>query len=298
LDEDSFITYGTGHKYSLKIIFNIETHEYLKAFTSAYGVRMVFHERGTFPLPDDEGLSLSSHSETHIGLRMSRISRLGGKYGKCTDGHEFKKKYKVKYTVPLCRSICEIEKIKSRCMCKQLSYVDLLNHGEGIRVCSTDGDFKCIREVNYDMHVGNETCDCSSRCEERYFSKSTSSLQWPHDEYLQQVLLNDICNKRNRTDSSDQICNTIDQKEVSSNFLAVVIYFEDLDYEVIIEEQLYNTLRFLSDIGGAMGLYIGASVLTYVELLQLALEVFLLCKRKLTRVADDKRILAENTTEP
>ena len=68
---------------------------------------------------------------------------------------------------------------------------------------------------------------------------------------------------------------------VAPNFLAVYIYFENLNFETVSEEPLYNTLRFLSDIGGAMGLYMGASVLTYVEILQVALEVFLLVKRKM-----------------
>ncbi|XP_060598499.1 acid-sensing ion channel 4-A-like [Ruditapes philippinarum] len=64
------------------------------------------------------------------------------------------------------------------------------------------------------------------------------------------------------------------------NFLRVLIYYEDLNYELIEEEPLYEPVRFLSDIGGTMGLFLGASALTFVEILQLVLELILFIKHK------------------
>lgn len=43
---------------------------------------------------------------------------------------------------------------------------------------------------------------------------------------------------------------------------------------------LFQSVRFLSDIGGAMGLFMGASVLSCVELLQLLLEIVCFCLRR------------------
>lgn len=43
---------------------------------------------------------------------------------------------------------------------------------------------------------------------------------------------------------------------------------------------LFQSVRFLSDIGGAMGLFLGASVLSFVEAVQLILEIFLYIKHK------------------
>ncbi|XP_045198345.2 amiloride-sensitive sodium channel subunit gamma-2-like [Mercenaria mercenaria] len=294
LDEDKLIARGSGHKNSLKIVFNIETEEYLEDYTSAYGVRMVLHEKGTYPLPEDEGLTLSSRFETHIGLRMSRVLRLGGKYGDCTNGNEFEEKYHIKYTVPVCHSMCEIENLKSKCQCippSSLSTVDK----DVSRLCDADDDETCIENVIDDIHDGNIQCDCYSRCNEDVFSTTYSSRVWPHKTYLKKVLLQEACKRNvNKTGWNlfTDICYEISENievadenldKIASNFLAVYIYFEDLNYEIISEEPLYNTLRFLSDIGGAMGLYMGASVLTYVEILQVALEVFLFFKQKWMR---------------
>ena len=41
----------------------------------------------------------------------------------------------------------------------------------------------------------------------------------------------------------------------------------------------FQGVRFLSDIGGAMGLFMGASVLSFVEVLQLILEIVLFLSR-------------------
>ena len=54
----------------IKLTLNLEMDEYIKNFASGYGIRMVFHEPGTYPLPAEEGLTLSPGHETSIGLRM------------------------------------------------------------------------------------------------------------------------------------------------------------------------------------------------------------------------------------
>ncbi|KAK3592887.1 hypothetical protein CHS0354_004113 [Potamilus streckersoni] len=59
------------------------------------------------------------------------------------------------------------------------------------------------------------------------------------------------------------------------NFLSVNIYYEDLNYKVFTEEPLYQIERFLADIGGASGLFIGASILSAMELFELIVEIFL-----------------------
>ncbi|KAK3095812.1 hypothetical protein FSP39_019504 [Pinctada imbricata] len=64
------------------------------------------------------------------------------------------------------------------------------------------------------------------------------------------------------------------------NFLRIVIYYEDLNYQLITEEPLYSIYRFIADIGGTLGLFIGASLVSVMELLQVALAVInYLCKK-------------------
>ncbi|ESO09384.1 hypothetical protein HELRODRAFT_168365 [Helobdella robusta] len=53
----------------------------------------------------------------------------------------------------------------------------------------------------------------------------------------------------------------------------VLVYFQDFSYTNIEESPDYETIQFTSDIGGILGLYVGFSILTVVEFLELAVDV-------------------------
>ncbi|XP_016107206.1 acid-sensing ion channel 4-like [Sinocyclocheilus grahami] len=57
------------------------------------------------------------------------------------------------------------------------------------------------------------------------------------------------------------------------NFLILDIFFEALNYETIEQKKAYDIAGLLGDIGGQMGLFIGASILTILEILDYIYEV-------------------------
>ena len=297
LDDDDIIARGSGLENSLYVVLNLEIEEYLEQFTSSYGIRMVIHEKGTYPLPEKEGITLGFKTETHIGLRVTTMERLGGKYGKCTKGQKFRRKYKMNYTIPLCYSLCEMEHTIKNCNCHLRSSLGSLKP-TGERYCDYDEDQECFENVTHQILNKNIRCNCFSPCKQTVYSSTVSSSSWPHRHYLKNVLLTDICKRKPDSlkhigDQANSFCDAINVKfegmtdaeenAISRNFLAVYIYFQDLTYEVISEQALYNTERFLSDIGGAMGLFVGASVLTCVEILQVCLEILLWFRRRRPR---------------
>ena len=71
LSQTNFKLLLTSYSISgIKLVINLEVDEYISNFTSGYGIRLVFHEPGTFPLPAQEGVTLSPGVETSIGIRM------------------------------------------------------------------------------------------------------------------------------------------------------------------------------------------------------------------------------------
>ncbi|XP_074662873.1 uncharacterized protein LOC141915288 [Tubulanus polymorphus] len=61
--------------------------------------------------------------------------------------------------------------------------------------------------------------------------------------------------------------NTIDATFVKDNFLEVDIFQEELNVQAITQQEGYEGLACLCDIGGTMGLFAGASLITFCELL-------------------------------
>lgn len=52
------------------MILNLETEEFLETHKTAYGLRVVLHERHTRPFPTSEGFTAAAGEETNIGLRL------------------------------------------------------------------------------------------------------------------------------------------------------------------------------------------------------------------------------------
>ncbi|KAH3701060.1 hypothetical protein DPMN_076043 [Dreissena polymorpha] len=61
----------------LTLELNIEQDDYIPALAQDAGVKIVIHERGTYPIPEDAGLSLPPGMKTSIGL--DKVKRSGHK---------------------------------------------------------------------------------------------------------------------------------------------------------------------------------------------------------------------------
>jgi len=264
--------------------------------SSGYGVRMVIHEKGTLPRPQNEGLTLNTEYETNIGLRMMRINRLGDKYGSCTDGADFLQTHSLNYTVPLCYSLCEVLHTEQQCGCTPVSTPDVYDTDVSVCEVTNKTQRQCQEDAKYDVLNGYVDCGCLTRCSEQVYTYSSSGRKWPHEPYLKDVLIDEIC-RRNYTGIylytdicykyRNNILTDVDIAYMSTMFVAVNVYFEDLNYELMKEEPLYGPVRFLSDIGGTMGLFTGASMLTYCEILHVLLEIAIFCFNRRRPTAHD-----------
>ncbi|XP_017164790.1 acid-sensing ion channel 4-A [Poecilia reticulata] len=76
------------------------------------------------------------------------------------------------------------------------------------------------------------------------------------------------------------------------NFLVLDIFFEALNYETIEQKKAYDVAGLLGDIGGQMGLFIGASILTVLEILDYIYE---LMKHRLQRLLRPQKEEKKNT---
>ncbi|XP_033759430.1 acid-sensing ion channel 4-A-like [Pecten maximus] len=198
------------------------------------------------------------------------------------------------YTQASCLNLCVQQNVINICKCLPTSIEDsLLTRPEytNLDFCE-NGDFEkmvCQFKIEKQQLDGSLNCDCPTPCNEIVYTKTLSSRTWPHDEYLRQFLMVKVCAK-NLTSASDackkykENPKTFDGSSVVDNFLAVNIYFEDVNYEVITESAKYDEFQVLASVGGTLGLFVGASVLSFVEIIQVILEVFIyLCKRRVRK---------------
>ncbi|XP_025110802.1 acid-sensing ion channel 2-like isoform X2 [Pomacea canaliculata] len=283
LSRPNYKSTTSGPLQGLFLQLNIESDEYLSTEESGYGLRVILHEDGTRPNPTNEGFTVAAGSEVFVAIRMVNVNSQGPPYGSCDNGKEYKQKTDNTYTIGGCRDLCFRTAILQNCSCVPLQddFALLLNDS----FCSSDQEYDCMSSfyTNYfnGLNNGNDSCACSKPCSESAYQASVTSRPWPLLEEVRQYegQACDFNPDSPKCDYKDQSF-TVDTYELRrSSFMRLQVYYDRLNYEIIAEKPAYEVERFLSDIGGTLGLWIGASVLGLAELLEIVILLLVRCHR-------------------
>ncbi|XP_059164362.1 acid-sensing ion channel 1C-like [Physella acuta] len=266
LQYDKFIVRKSGPSGGLELTLFIETDEYLPGITHNKGVRVVIHEQGTVPFPDEEGLSVMPGTNTYIGIKQINVERLSSPWGKCTVD-DYSQKYNRSYTRNTCQGICEQNYIRKVCQCLDESKQEInkiMGNAENLTSCENATQLKCLTKVTFNPETIQ--CDCSNPCKETVFEKDLSSTEWPSVD-LAQIFAVSIC--KSNPNMSLSLLNKQVPKQLTQDFVKLNIFYQDLNYELLTENPDYELSQLMSDIGGTIGLWIGLSVLGIFEVVHL-----------------------------
>ncbi|XP_021358354.1 degenerin-like protein unc-105 isoform X2 [Mizuhopecten yessoensis] len=284
LQSDRFVSTVPGPSHGLTLMLNLDSHEYVSPYSSGHGLKLVVHEPGTYPFIEEQGVTLAP-DWTFISLKQKKINRLGHPHGNCEKHLEYKSKYGITYTRMACEQICLITLTEDICDCTTgFVSIDKSIVTNSTSTCSSVNEV-CSLLVLKAQLKGDLHCPCTNPCSETHFSTTVSSLRWPHEEYMTNELVNLMCQEeiqamkiKNVTGHDCiEIMNgttngSINTERLVDNFLKLDLYFEELSYEHVGEVPAYDSVQFLSDIGGTVGLFVGASVLSGVELIQILVD--------------------------
>ena len=145
------------------------------------------------------------------------------------------------------------------------------------RVCDPRDTYNCSTPALNDFVVSwastfRERCDCLPACSTTVFQVQVSANKMSNfalDTIARNLISQYICSN----DTGVEVCDyepdinssVVDMQE---NFVDLLIYYENLNVEVVKEEEGYSVLALLCDIGGAMGLILGSTVLTVAEVFE------------------------------
>lgn len=279
LQYHKFISRESGPSEGLQLQFFLETDDYVPGIANSKGIEVIIHDQGTLAFPEDEGVAVAAGTETFIGLRRVEVARLGSPYGECTPIQGFKEKYGVKYTRKACQRICRQAHTRERCGCydNMEQEVDrVLKRPKDLRPCQTNDDLQCVLNIASQFQRNNDMCDCFRPCQETTFERTISSRNWPNPAFA--ALLSVAACKHNISACSN--LETKRHQDLREEFVRLVIYYEDLNYEELKESADYELDQFLSDVGGTIGLWIGLSLLSLCEIFHLitAILIYICCQ--------------------
>nr|XP_033773255.1 acid-sensing ion channel 2-like isoform X1 [Geotrypetes seraphini] len=246
---------GTGN--GLEIMLDIQQDEYLPIWgdkeetTFEAGVKVQIHSQSEPPFVQELGFGVAPGFQTFVATQEQRLTYLPPPWGEC-QAAEMGSDFFPVYSITACRIDCETRYIVENCNCRMV-------HMPGDAPFCTPEQYKECAEPALGLLAEKDSnfCICRVPCNLTRYNKELSMVKIPSKtsaKYLEK-----------RFNKSE--------KYISENILILDVYFEALNYETIEQKKAYEVAGLLGDIGGHMGLFIGASILTILELLDYMYEL-------------------------
>ncbi|XP_054039108.1 acid-sensing ion channel 1 isoform X3 [Rissa tridactyla] len=254
---------GTGN--GLEIMLDIQQDEYLPVWGETdetsfeAGIKVQIHSQDEPPLIDQLGFGVAPGFQTFVSCQEQRLIYLPPPWGDCKATVGDSEFYDT-YSITACRIDCETRYLVENCNCRMV-------HMPGDAPYCTPEQYKECADPALDFLVekDNEYCVCEMPCNVTRYGKELSMVKIPSKASAKY-----LAKKYNKS-----------EQYIGENILVLDIFFEALNYETIEQKKAYEVAGLLGDIGGQMGLFIGASILTVLELFDYAYEVIKhrLCRR-------------------
>ncbi|CAH3139000.1 unnamed protein product [Pocillopora meandrina] len=280
-----------GPSHGLNLELNIEQDEYIGAFTEEAGVRIDISNQGEMSFPREKGLSAAPGFATSIGIRKVEIHRKDPFTKKrcqnsssLSDANLYKHNFQVNYSATACKESCLAYNQRKECKCMEYRF-PLPNDKTPVCDILNKTVVDCLSKVQkaFKRNELNCTLSCPPPCRESIFQLTSSFSAWPSSGYKPFYI-----DKLNSQDKSHNLDINSNSSNLRSNVLKLNIFYEELNYETITEERSYELANFVSDLGGSLGLWIGMSVLSFAEVLELLLLIGYALFRKFRRKLNGK----------
>lgn len=245
--------------------------------TDTAGVHLFIHNKsdrvGMFG-----GIDVPTGQSTNLAINKVFTKKLANPYSDCIDDENklessiYYRKLKAAnktYKQTDCLELCFSEHLYKECKCYESSTIEFFPDGQN---CHRFSNFSCLIDFNINFFSQNikEKCDCPLECNSVSYSITTSMADFPNQAYsdylLNQTKIVKLFNANNVTLNSD---------ELKRSILEVCIYFDELKYTMIEETEKMSWVDLISNCGGTMGLFIGVSFLSFIELVDLVLQILL-----------------------
>ena len=266
-----------GERRGLKLILFFNETEKDDIANPPQNVHLIDYRSGIFANVHDqqyeigkfEGIPLSPGFHTYIRLRKIISKRQRSPFlSNCYEDSDnlYDKAIPGKHTIINCLLTCELNMIYKRCgSVKSVAgpFVNKLLYPEKFNLSIAEFNLCVIDAMKV---TSREACDCRLPCEQTEYETQTTYQTWPQSWELQR--LRPILSRVTGIQEKD-----IDVEMLRKHLLQVSIYFPDIIETVITEEVAYGIEKAISDFGGQMGMFLGASFLSLIEIILIIYDI-------------------------
>ncbi|XP_072396006.1 pickpocket protein 28-like [Diabrotica undecimpunctata] len=246
---------GAGAHLGLSVLLDAQVDEYYCSSTSSIGFKVIISNPIETPKMADFGTLLSPGVEARFSIKPSvreaskNLRSVPIKKRQCYFANERRLVYYRSYTQTNCNLECQSNYTFEKCKC--IPYY--LPRNKSIKACGRM-DQECAQDAKENMEKtnGNGTsCSCLPGCFELVFTDMKSFGQLSKELNV-------------TTFGEDVIINTT---HLMTNMAVVHFFFSNSQFSKLVKDELYGFTEILSNVGGLLGLCMGFSFLSVVEIL-------------------------------
>ncbi|XP_045058474.2 acid-sensing ion channel 5 isoform X4 [Desmodus rotundus] len=218
----------------LSLLFNVNQEEFTDDPTLGFvdaGIIFVIHSPEK--VPQFDGLGLSSPVGMHAWVTIHQVKTVRQEYpwGECNPN--IKLQNFGTYSTSGCLKECKARHIEKQCGCLPFLLPD---HIEVKGLCT----------------MGTHNSSCPVPCEETEYPATVSYSTFPSQKALKH-----FSKKLNQS-----------QKYIRNNLVNIEINYSDLNYKITQQQKAVSVSELLADVGGQLGLFCGASMITIIEIIE------------------------------
>ena len=125
---------------------------------------------------------------------------------------------------------------------------------------------KCISEYLQSFRKTSQIDKCINFCPEQ-----CDSMSYSISNYVEQFPVSGKISENNKIDYGLSKFNNYE--EVNKNFAIIYVYYKNLKYTIISQDPKTETFNLVSSIGGTLGLFLGVSFLSFIEIFEILFEI-------------------------
>ena len=277
-----------GENYGLNVMMYVNYYENLSTINSySYlggrgGIVRIENSSYLTSFNTLDGIKITPGGYTSVSVSRLFKSSLPRPYSNCLIDNQTNAGFQSKlfnliqnspyrYTQSLCFMQCKQRAILLECNCTTPLIKSLFSN---VSQCHTYYETYCESILPFKKQLFEENClsECPLEC---YFDQFETSLSFieliPNFEY-------DFLMSNSSTLTSDFVKTKIDFEVVSKSFVYFNIFYKSLSYDISTESPQMNLVTLISNIASNLGLFLGVSVFSVFEPIQVLIEIYFYLK--------------------
>ncbi|XP_050802468.1 acid-sensing ion channel 5 [Gopherus flavomarginatus] len=237
----------------LSLLFDIKQAQFTDDPTFGFidaGIIYVIHSPKEPPRFD--GLGLSTPVGMHAHAAISQLKTVIQEYpwGECNPN--IKLQHHKIYSTYGCLQECKARHIQDKCGC-----LPFLLPGNGTE-CDLQKFYSCVSPALYNIElmglctVGTHNSTCPVPCEETDYPSTVT-----YSSFASEKALKFFSTKLKRS-----------PEYIRENLVYIDIKYHDLNYKMTRQQKARSVSELLADVGGQLGLFCGASMITIIEIVE------------------------------